>query len=246
MLLNRLKTLSNQKEEEVVNLDDLSRDKHFPKKAAERILQNKDMYSLYRKVYVYKEKEVERNLELAAAGKPTNVFADTKDQNGCCRIGQTKVFASNIPFYLKNADSIRKVWLEASQAVSEDKPDIVLYLHMISTIVSAEEVFQGKMASHHHKDEIWIWIPKGELAVEMLKRFLHNFQNSPGLRGNPLEVEFLGDHSEELSLIFKESFIEIPHKVLKKGLPIASLRFKAGSLNSRKAMVTPFLPVRSL
>ncbi len=82
-----------------MDLSDLSRDKSFLKKGAQRILQNDDMYSLYKKVYAYKEKEVEKNLELAAARKPSAVFADTKEQNGCCRVGQTKLFASNISFF---------------------------------------------------------------------------------------------------------------------------------------------------
>lgn len=245
-LLNRLKSLTQQKEAEVLSLDDLPRDKNFPKKAAQRILQNEETYSLYRKVYAYREKEVEKNLKLSSEGKPSNAFADTKEQNGCCRVGQTKVFPTNIDFFLSHADAIRRVWLEGAKEVYREKPEIDLHIHMISTIVSAEEVYKGKLTTYPHKDELWIWVPQEEVAIEHLKRFLTSFQSSPGLKDNPLEVEFLGDNGQELALIFKESFFDIPQKTVKRNLPIAVLQFKAGSLNSRKAMVSPFLPAISV
>jgi hypothetical protein len=241
-LLNRMKSISAGKEVEIVSLDDLPRDSSFPKKAAERILRNEDMYSLYSKVYAYREKEVERNLTLCAKGKPSNLFADTKEQNGCCRVGQTKVFAHNIPHFETQADAVRRQWLETAERVNKEKPEIDLHIHMISTIVHADEVFEGRLGKYPHRDELWIWIPEKEAAVEHLKRFLSSFQSSPGLKNNPLEVEFLGSNAASLGQIFKESFFDIPQGRQKKNLDLAVLRYKAGSLNSRKSMVSPFLP----
>lgn len=241
-LLNRMKSLVMGKRTKIVELDDLPRDRNFPKKAAERILQNEDMYSLYAKVYKYREKEVEKNLSLCAKGEASNLFADTKEQNGCCRIGQTKMFAANLRHFEKQADDIRHVWIHKAKTVQKEKPEIDLHIHMISTIVNAEEVYQGTVGKYSHKDELWIWIPEKEVAVEHLKRFLSAFQRSGGLKDNPLSVEFLGSNAQELALIFKESFLEIPQKIVKRDLPIAVLKYKAGSLNSRKAMVSPFLP----
>jgi hypothetical protein len=242
-LLNRLKTLAEKREVEIVSLDDLPKDRSFPRKAAQRILQNGDMYSLYKKVYAHKEKEVEKNISLAARRKASNLFADTKEQGGCCRVGQTKMFASNVKRFAKHADPIRRAWVAAAEKVHKEKPEIDLHLHMTSTIVSAEEVYRGRSGSYSHKDEMWIWIPDQEpAAVEHLKRFLSAFQNSSGVKNNSLEAEFLGANAEELKVIFKESFCEIPHRTKKKNLPIAVLRYKAGTLNSRKAMVSPFLP----
>jgi nanoRNase/pAp phosphatase (c-di-AMP/oligoRNAs hydrolase) len=241
-LLNRLKTLSTGKETKVVVLDDLRRDRDFAKKAATRILQNEEMYSLYRKVYQYREKEVEKNMALCAKGEASNLFADTKEQNRCCRIGQTKLFAVNVRSFAKHAGDIRRAWLQKAMKVNKEKPEIDLHIHMTSTIVSAEEVYKGTTGKYSHSDELWIWIPNAEMGVEHLKRFLNAFQSSPGLKDNPMEVEFLGPNSDELAAIFKESFVEIPQKRVKKELPIAVLRFRAGSLNSRKAMISPFLP----
>jgi hypothetical protein len=241
-LLNRMKSIAFRKESEVLSLDDIPRDKDFAKKAAMRILKNEDMYSLYRKVYAYREKEVEKNMHLAAEAKPSNLFADTKEQNGCCRVGQTKMFAVNLPVFEKNVNSIRRGWLDIAKKVASEKPDIALHIHMVSTIVSAEEVYKGSSSKYPHQDELWIWIPNEEPAIELLKRFLVSFQSSPGLKNNSLEVEFLGDNGEELSQIFKESFVAILQKISKQKLPIAVLRYNAGSLNSRKAMISPFLP----
>lgn len=241
-LLNRLKSIAVGKEMEIISFDDLPRDKDFIKKAAKRILQNEDMYSLYSKVYAFREKEVERTIGLAAHAEPSNFFADTKEQNGCCRVGQTKMFALNIPLFFRHADAIRRIWMEGAASVTKEKPEIDLHIHMISTIVSAQEVYKGSLHAYQHKDELWIWIPGTEGSVEHLKRFLNAFQSSAGLKNNPLEVEFLGANSEELSAIFKESFFEIPQKSMNRGLDLAILRYNPGSLNSRKAMVSPYLP----
>lgn len=241
-LLNRLKSLATKKKTKIIKLDDLPRDKEFPKKAAKRILQNEDMYSLYSQVYRYREKEVEKNISHCFKGQEHNLFADTKEQNGCCRVGQTKMFAVNIPFFRKHEDKVRKVWLEKAQQVNKERSEFDLHIHMVSTIVDAEEVFKGTMGKYTHQDEMWVWVPDDEVAIEHLKRFLSTFQNSPGIVDNELEVEFLGTNAKELDAIFKESFLDIPQKKSKKGLNMAVLKYKAGTLNSRKAMVSPFLP----
>ncbi len=241
-LLNRLKSLSLKEEVEIINLDDLVRDKNFAKKAAERILQNEDMYSLYARVYKYREKEVEKNLSLCAKGEVSNLFADTKEQNGCCRVGQTKLFAANLKHFEKLADDIRKTWLKKAMKVQSEKPEIDLHIHMISTIVNAEEVYKGTVGKYTHQDELWIWIPETDTAEEHLARFLNAFQKSSGLKNNPVTIELLGANANALEMIFKESFQESKLKRVKELLPIAVLKYKAGSLNSRKAMVSPFLP----
>lgn len=243
-LLNRLKTLALGKKTTIIDLSDLPRNREFAKIAAARILQNEDMYSLYRKVYEFREKEVEKNLTLCAKGEDSNLFADTKEQNGCCRIGQTKIFEANLPHFEKHADKIRHAWLNKAKKVFQANEEIDLHIHMMSTIVSAEEVYKNRAGKYKHQDELWLWIPESEIAMEHLRRFLNAFQSSPGLKSNPMEVEFLGPNPDYLSAIFKESFVNIPHKVKKVDLPIAVLRYKAASLNSRKAMVSPFLPKR--
>ncbi len=241
-LVNRLKSIAEKKEVEVISLEDLPRDQNFPKKAAERILRNEDMYSLYRKAYEYREKEVTEQIELVSRKKESHFFDDTKEQNGCCRIGQAKIFASNVSIFRKEAEKIRAFWVEVAKRVFKDKPDIDLHLQMVSTIVSAEEVFRGFLGKYSHQDEMWIWVPESETALEHLRRFLNAFQFSPGFKENPVEVEIFGPRSSELESIFKESFLRVPYQIKESSESLVVIYYRAGSLNSRKAMVSPFLP----
>ena len=241
-ILNRLKTLAAGKEMEIISFDDLHRDESFAKKAAALILQNDDMYSLYSKIYLAKEKGVDENLKLGSQGKSSNLFADTKEQNGCCRVGQTKIFSKNFPTYSKVASLLRETWLAHAQKVHREHPEIDFHLHMISTIPGAKELYSGKSEGYPHQDEVWFWIPSTDVAIEHLKNFLSGFKASAAAQNNAMEVEFLGENGKELQQIFKESFQTIPSKMTKGKLPIAVLRVRAGSLNSRKAMISPYLP----
>ncbi len=85
-----------------------------------------------------------------------------------------------------------------------------------------------------------------EQAVEHLKIFLNAFKQVPAFVNNDLEVEFLGDNSQVLDQIFNESFLPIPRSTFpadrKIAIPVAVLRYNAGTLNSRKAMISPYLP----
>ena len=58
-LLNRMKSLASKEDVEIITLMILPRDHDFVRNAATRILQNKDMYSIYKKIYAYKEQEIE-------------------------------------------------------------------------------------------------------------------------------------------------------------------------------------------
>ena len=200
---------------------------------------------MYSRIYAYREQEVARNLELAAEGKPSHLFADTKEQNGCCRVGQAKIFVNNVALFEKTADEIRRVWVSLAQEVYQKRGEIDLHLQLISTVVSADEVYHGTKAKFTHKDELWLWIPGTESSFEHLKYFVSHFQYSPGLKNNPLELEFLGDHPEELASIFLEHFRDVVQR--KRSWPrsdfvIAVLKYNPGTLNSRKAMVSPYLP----
>lgn len=242
-LLNRLKSIILKKEVEVVSLEDIPKGASFTKKAAARILQNEEMYSIYRKVYAFREEEVEKNLGLAAKKRPSNAFSDTKEQNGCCLVGQTKLFANNIPFFEKHKVAIQETFCERAREAHEKKGEVTLHLHMISTIVSADEVYQGLEGAYSHLDELWIWIPEeDEIAVERLKRFLNTFRTAYDYKTNQMKVEFGPGRGEEFALLFSDSFPDLPQQILKKGSPLVTLRFQAGTLNSRKAMIMPYLP----
>ncbi len=246
-LLNRLKSLMEGKEVEIIQFDDLKRDETFVHKCASRILQHPDMYSLYRKIYLAKEHLIEENLTLCAKGKESSIFVDTKLQNGCVRIGQTKMFSSNFASFEEHSSALHKMWIEQSEAFFADRREFDLYMHMTSSIAGAEDVFSGSKGKFTHKDELWIWIPMTDRSIEHLKSFLNEFRNSPQIveYAKEIEVEFAGPQAKELSKIFKESFLSVPHQFLDKKVgkhSMAIIRFPAGTVNSRKAMISPYLP----
>ncbi len=241
-LLNRLKSLQLRNEVEIVHFDDIPQDENFVKSAAKRLLQNEDLYSLYAKVYQRREEVASEQLIRCARGEKSDVFADTKTQNGAARVGQTKLFQKNIPLFHQYVDKIREIWVDRSKKTLAEQPVVELYMHMISTIAGAEDLYKGNAADYHHKDELWFYIPNTESATELLKLFLSSFQTAPGLVFPGMELELLGDNAHDLAQVFKESFPQIPVKSTYRGLPIAVLYYKAGTLNSRKTQISPFLP----
>lgn len=247
-LLNRLKSLMEKKEVEVVHFDDIEEDHAFTQKAASRLLQNKDFYSLYSKVYLHKEQSVEDNLGFCVKGLKSNIFSDTKILNLSNRVSQTKIFARNYTTFETHAPELRRIWYQNALNAYENNHEIMLHLHMVSTVTSADDLFKGKEISYWHQDELWIWIPSTDLAVERLKLFLNSFKSSPRIQAiQNWSIEFLGDNARELSQVFKESFLKVPHvlpssKSKDEPLPIAVLKFEAGKINSRKGLIAPFLP----
>lgn len=243
-LLNRLKSLKSRKEVEIIHFDDIPKDKKFVKAAAQRILQQEDMYALYKEIYRFREMEVEMNLDLCIKGQMSNVFLDTKEQNGCARVGQTKIFVSNFPYFLKHAYEIRQIWLNKAFEVNQEKPELDLHLHMMSTIASADEVYQNQIGPYSHQDELWFWTPKTQQGHYHLNHFLTGFQQSVKDFYDQLSLEFLGSPAEEFKNIFSQNFPSVPQKAnsSQSAQPMAVLRFKPGALNSRKSMVSPYLP----
>ncbi len=243
-LINRLKSLMLQLDVEVISLDKIPRDKDFIRKASSCILQNADMYSLYRKIYLSKEKAIEQSMIDCAQGKESSFFADTKEQNGCARVGQAKMFASNYSIFSKNADLLKERWYHFVLDFFQEQKQVDLHMQMISTIAGAEDLYAGSEGEYKHQDELWIWIPFTEQSIEHLKGFLSAFSGSPQIQKEGLCIEFHSDKAKDYERIFTESFLPAHKKtIIKKGsLPIAVLKFKAGMINSRKAMISPYLP----
>ncbi|MCB1117586.1 MAG: hypothetical protein KDK50_03265 [Chlamydiia bacterium] len=240
-LLNRLKSLSLSEEVEVIHFDDIPHGPAFTQQCAARLLQNEELYSLYSKVYVAREKHVDAEIAALAKGQSSILFEDTKIQNSCARVGQMKIFAKNYGTLSKHIQSLRSIWLTNAQAVYKEHKDIALHIQMVSTISSAEELYKGSSRDYNHLDEMWIWVPDTELGLAYLKSFLNAFRSSPSA-SHMKEVEFFGSNHKELAQSFKESFIQIPTKTTSKDMPIAVIRYTAGKINSRKAMITPYLP----
>lgn len=244
-LLNRMQSLLTGQECEVINFAGIPFDKNFEKTAAKRILKNEAMYAFYKTVYAIKEQELESSLKSDTGQGLQPLFVDTKEQNGCCRVGQTKLFSSNFTTYQSQAPKIMKFWVEKSEKVHEKKSEMDFFLHMISTIPSAEEVYGDHVSKDQHLDELWFWVPPTHKAYEHLSSFLASFQAKQKL-GERAVLELLPAVEEDLEQIFRKNCPGITIKRMianaAPALSMAVLKFSPGLLNSRKAMITPFLP----
>lgn len=241
-LINRLKSLQLQRDVEIISLDDIPQDEAFAKNAANKILTNKEMFSIYKKSFEFRQKEIEENLKLCVQHQPSGFFSDTKTQNGCCQIGQAKMFPNNIPYFKENESIIRTAWVYRAKKASQNRGELDLHLFMISTIPSAKDLFEGKKEKFKHQDELWFWIPDTESGQNHLASFLSAFSQSPEMQDGNLSLEVWDNGIAEL---FKRHFIDIANVVVHErddNQPKAILRFNAGVLNSRKAMISPYLP----
>ena len=244
-LVNRLKSLQLGKEVEVVKLEDLDRnDALFSKKAASRLLQNSELYSLYKTIYAKREKAVEEHVEAILKNPTFPLFEDTKVQNGCARVGQKKLYSSNIQAFQHQKDKVLQLWVKECQSVMEKSPQIDLHMLMISTIASCEDVFKGAKVTYAHKDELWFYIPDTETARLHLKLFLTQFQRNKMIvkHSDSLIIKTFGSSGLDLKLCFEESFNSRSISSEKGIDGLAIMYHEAGILNSRKSMISPFLP----
>ncbi|MBS0621914.1 MAG: hypothetical protein JSR80_03020 [Verrucomicrobia bacterium] len=230
-LINRLKG------EEVAVIDAT-----HPFEAAKALLKSPDLHSLYSKIYHVREAEVLRDLQAAATGKRSYLFADTKEQKGKARVGQAKLFSCNFPHFAENAHLLRSHWATEAEAIYHKRPHLNLHMQMISTIAGADEVYRGKQGEYDHQDELWMWVAPTDEGQQQLEHYLSNFTSSPEVSTLPIHVDLIGPKLDRLQATFAKHFKEVrlkPSKELKT--PIAVLRFSAGKITSRKANITPHL-----
>ncbi|MBS0585479.1 MAG: hypothetical protein JSR76_04175 [Verrucomicrobia bacterium] len=193
-LINRFKSLLLKKEVEVINFDEISRsDPLYAKKAAKKILQNPDVYSLYASIYHAKEEMVDKILLETEEGHDTSFFQDTKLLSGYAEVGQFKFFAKNEPTLRRRMAHLRSLWLKRCVKKSEENPDASLFIFMLSTLSSAQELFSGVSDKNSYKDELWFWVPEeNKKAAYQLTAFLEEFRSCPAMKNQDWEIEFLG------------------------------------------------------
>lgn len=245
-LLNQLKWLISSRKDSI-SLEGIPRDEHFSKTAAKYILANGDMFSIYDGIIQKREEQVEKALQEITADGLNFLLIDTKEQNGCTRIGQSKLFPVNFTLFEEKKAYFQKAWSHKARQVFDASSEITLHLQMISTIPSSQALFKGEEEKQTHLDELWIWIPSFSAhGKELLTTFLNAFQDSPGIREKAVKIGFAGDQPETLERIFQHNFFPIPSerepRILEES--IAILYIAAGTLNSRKSMVSPYLPKR--
>ena len=242
-LLHRLKSLQLRQNVSWLHFDDLPRDRTFAQKAAQRILSDSEVYSLYKEIYSHRIREITQQIETAAKEGSMLLFSDTKEQNGCVRVGQTKLFASHFPLLEQEGKTLHLLWLTAARETSQNFPPLSFHLHMISTLPDAEEVYAGRECEYKHHDQIWIWVEEGEKGRELLIKFLSSFSHAPYLQNIELSITLFGPLAVNYGLIFSQYLPSLSVKKREEGaISWILLHFSAGTLNSRKGAITPYLP----
>jgi hypothetical protein len=244
-LLNRLKSIMKRQEVEVVDFDDLCRkDIDFPKKAAKKLMQTPDLYSLYGAIYKAKEEAIDVLIKETGAGVETHFFQDTKilGSGGYAAVGQFKHFVKNEKNLRSQISGIRNAFVQRSKNLYESKPDVLLHMLMLSTVASAEELFSDSFEKPNYSDELWFWIPNDKKAEHYLQNFLTEFIKSPKAEKQHFGVEFLGN-----SAIYERNFKyafghkSVHSKRVDAKFDMAILKVDLGSIKSRKSDIAAYL-----
>ena len=245
-ILNRLVSLKSKQELEVVNFDDLFPDaEDYVTLAARKLLQSQHLYSVYSKSGRAKEQKVDELIKKATRDEASVavLFQDCKVLSKYAQITQFKHFMSNFPLVEKKKADLQTIWHHRATVSHKEHQSVNLYIFMLTSIASAEELYSDFPDRTDYKDELWIWIPEKDKKAEFhLHQFLSQFHASPKMKNQKLEIVLHGKHPERyeeiLSNSFKRSFSVTKHR---SGPPILILKVDPKSLNSRKAEIAPYL-----
>ncbi len=239
-LINRLVSLEKGEVVDLIDLSDLEESSDFAHKAASRILKTSEMYHLYHRLLSLMEQEIEAVLTETEGEKWDTLFSDTKEQNGIASITQIKLFEENFRHFERVSSNVKNHFVERSRIKHSENPSLDLFIFMLSTIPSAEEL-GGADVEQSHKDELWFWIPeKGE---GHLSYFLNGF--SYAAKDIEFDLTLINDKEERLKQIFLENLKPSSIRAVldsKVQGALACLSYSPGLINSRKTMISPYLP----
>lgn len=251
-LLNRMKSFLVGYECEIIALDDLPKLKENRKTAIERFLKNDDLYSFYKGIYAHREEVVSQWIEETEPTKKSHCFDDRKIQNEVCSVSQLKLFSNNWDVFVKNRQSLMEKWLEVNHDAHQKSSEVDFFLNMISTIPGAEEAYRGESLGAKHEDELWIAIDtRSDNATSRFREFLTVIQTAPKYKDIDLHLVVegaVGASRDDYETLIKTNFENFDYEVVDNvdlSQPIVVFKFAQGNLNSRKADITPFLPVAS-
>ncbi|MBJ7449671.1 MAG: hypothetical protein JHC93_04860 [Parachlamydiales bacterium] len=230
-LLNRLQSLLNDNSAVALTFDDIKRDEAFVNNAKKRLLESDDFIAIMEKIYKAKGFDLEQQMNEAVDGNGALLFSDTKTQNGVCKVGQIKLFSWNRPSFKLKTEQLLRMWQERAIRDAREHPQHSLYLQMISTVKTIKD---QELTGN---DAFWLWSPEGTKHSNALQFFLKKFIQAIDFK--EIDLKILLINGAECPIY------EIPTEVVVESndiQPMVILTFKAGSLNSRKAKVTPFLP----
>ena len=139
-------------------------------------------------------------------------------------------------------------WFSIKNFVHSKSSEVDFFLHMISTIAGGKEAYEGKMPDNGEEDEIWLSVNyDSDLSTSRFRQFLDYLKDSPKFNQIKMHMTIEGPASDGRDLIASILRVTVPqatYDFLENDLPepIVVFKFKQGTLNSRKADITPFLP----
>lgn len=243
-LLNRIKSLKEKKEMEVVHFDDLNpQDPEFRQKAVQKLLCTQDLYSLYSLVYRVKEKTIEDMISDTANNIDTPFFQDTKLIADYALVGQFKLFAKNHVHLRKKETDIRQVWFKKSCAQAEQNTNIFLFLFFFTSLASAEDLFTQAPPPQGIYDEIWLSVPPGvneKKGAVYVRKFLESFLRQETQIAKEVTITSFGEKDNVLE---KELKSTLKHEILHKKASTSMIVVKVPprSVQSRKSQIAPLL-----
>jgi hypothetical protein len=142
---------------------------------------------------------------------------------------------------------LQKAFIYESNKVSNSKKEVDLHLFMVSTLAGLEGLFDHKAEKVTHLDEIWLYIPQdSDGGLTHLRSFLNAFAASSGAQKAIKGIRLMGESGTLDDLINTVLLSQLNVSYQKCPSPCEGsfivLDVSAGSMNSRKAMITPFLP----
>ena len=241
-LLNRMKSLSLKDEVEVVNFDDIEGDENFLKLAQRRLLENKDLYSLYVANDEQKKTFLEKQIIECVNKKGMTFFSDTKIQNKYACIGQFKMMRQIEPLFREKRSSIQEIFVERSETIYRENSSVNLFMFMLSSIDSAQEVYQGSTNASNYKDELWFYTPSAEKkGMNNLALFLSSFLGSSKMVNQKYEVECIGPDAQKYSALIKKLGCSASIMSSSASFSLLVLKIACKSIRSRKSDISVHL-----
>ena len=246
-LINRIKSILAEKEVEVLDISHYPRSPRYLKQAIREVLVNKDSYSFYKGIYDHREKVVDT--WMMDPNYRFRCFEDRKIQNETCAVSQLKFFPRNRDAFISSRDVLLKDWFKIKSMVRTKSPEVDFFLHMTSTIPGAKEAYDGTMKSDGEEDEIWLSVNyDSDQSTSRFRQFLDFIKVSPKYSQIKLHLSIEGPAGDGRDLLSSIIRVTVPHMkcdfVEETDIPepIVVFKFTQGTMNSRKADITPFLP----
>ena len=246
-LINRIKSILAKKEVEVIDISHYPRSPRYLKQAIREVLVNEDSYSFYKGIYDHREKVVDTWMDDSAYR--FRCFEDRKIQNETCSVSQLKLFPRNRDLFIKNREKLLKYWFDVKTMVRAKLPEVDFFLHMTSTIAGAQEAHDGSMKSNGEEDEIWLSVNyDSDQSTSRFRQFLDYIKVSPKYSQIKLHLSIEGPPGKGRDTLSSIIRVTVPHmkcdliEDIEIPEPIVVFKFTQGTMNSRKADITPFLP----